>query len=177
MAPQRVVDRILDRLDTSGDCWIWPGSTSSGYGRVAWSIGAGQKIWRSTHRVVYSHFRGVIPAGLDLDHLCHNPDECHPETADQCPHRPCCNPDHLEPVSRRVNLLRGGTVPADRSKRTHCPQGHEYTIDNTLTDKLSRRSCKECTYEKNRAYYWRNRERRSEYNRQWRMRNIKVRAS
>lgn len=154
--PERVVRKIRARAAVSPDgCWVWLGSKSSGYGRIAWSDGR-RMVYSATHRAMWVASRGPIPDGLDLDHLCRN--------------RACCNPDHLEPVTRRVNLLRGVTTPAARAKVTHCPRGHEYTPDNTLTSKRGQRSCKECTYAKNRAYYHRNAERRAAYNREWRAR-------
>ena len=41
--------------------------------------------------------------------------------------------------------------------------------------KQGQRSCRACTYERNRDYYWKNREKRAEYNRLWRQRNIQKR--
>lgn len=164
-APPEVVDRIKARIEVlPNGCWHWPGATSAGYGRVAWTDSDGVKRWGGTHRVLYADAHGEIPEGFDVDHQCHDPETCRPEVAKDCPHRRCCNPGHLEAMSRRDNLLRGGTVSAKRAAITHCPKGHAYTEENTLTDKLGRRSCKECTYAANRAYYWKNRERRSAYN-------------
>ena len=111
-------------------------------------------VYSATHRVIWTAERGPIPAGLDIDHLCRT--------------RACCNPDHLEPVTRQVNLLRGETTTAARAAITHCPRGHEYTPENTRTSKLGQRECRECRRALNRAYYHRNAERRSVYNRAWR---------
>lgn len=84
------IDRIIDRILVGDGCWVWPGAKNSqGYGR----IGAGGRTWAYTHRVVYEALVGPIPDGLDLDHLCRNPS--------------CCNPAHLEPVTRTENSLRG----------------------------------------------------------------------
>lgn len=83
------VDRIADRItiDSNG-CWIWQGCCNrGGYGQV----NAGDKT-RLTHRVTYEHYVGPVPDGLELDHLCRV--------------RRCCNPDHLEPVTRSENMLR-----------------------------------------------------------------------
>lgn len=168
--PEHSIARIRQRIEVSpSGCWIWTGGTSSGYGRVAFLCSDdGIKRWGSTHRIIYTAERGPIPDGMDLDHQCHDPVHCQPERAADCPHRRCCNPDHLLPMTRQANLLRGGTIPARRSAITHCPAGHAYTPENTLTDRLGRRTCKECTYERNRAYHSRNRERRSAYNKAWR---------
>ena len=58
------------------------------------------------------------------------------------------NPDHLEPVTRGENLHRG----AHRNKvKTHCPQGHEYTPENTYVwGDRNFRQCRTCTRERGR---------------------------
>lgn len=172
VAPQRVIERIMARIEvTEDDCWLWPGATSKGHGHISWSIGNRQMVYGRVHRVMYTARRGAIPEDLDLDHLCHDPRVCHPEVAAECPHRRCCNPDHLEPATRQINLLRGGTVTAKRASVVECPQGHVYTDENTITDKKGRRSCRECVCERNRQYYWKNREKRKAYSRDWHRRN------
>lgn len=72
------------RVSDSG-CWIWQGSVSNtGYGRIG---------SRYAHRVSYERSNGPIPDGLTIDHLCRT--------------TLCVNPDHLEPVTHRENVLRG----------------------------------------------------------------------
>jgi hypothetical protein len=91
--PRPVFERVMARVrvDESG-CWIFTGALStSGYGRVG--RGARAEGLAQTHRVTYEHLVGPIPEGLDIDHLCRV--------------RACCNPAHLEPVTRRENCLRG----------------------------------------------------------------------
>jgi hypothetical protein len=176
--PERVVERIKSRISVNENgCWIWPGAqTMEGYGRIGWTGEAG-KTWRLTHRAVYEALVGPIPEGHDMDHVCHDPRECQPERFADCPHHGCCNPAHLRPVTRRENLLRGGTISAERRATEQCPQGHPYDGENTLVSPQGQRQCKECTYERNRAYYWKNRERRKEYNRAWRQRNIQTKGN
>jgi hypothetical protein len=94
------------RRDAPGPCQLWAGALDrSGYGRV-WHDGAA----RLAHRVAYEIERGPIPAGLDLDH--------------RCAVRACCNPNHLEPVTHRVNILRSANHVAVRAAQTHCIRGH-----------------------------------------------------
>ena len=84
-----------------------------------------------THRVSYMAFVGPIGIGLQIDHLCRV--------------RACCNPEHLEPVTCSVNLLRGETLQAEQVRRTHCPRGHEYTVANTYRRRDSaKRECWTC---------------------------------
>lgn len=47
-----------------------------------------------------------IPDDLQIDHLCHTDDPgC--LGGNDCPHRRCVNPAHLEPVTPQGNSLRG----------------------------------------------------------------------
>lgn len=114
-------------------CWIWTASTYSvGYGRF--SIGG---RWVIAHRWCYERLRGPVAGDRDLDHLCRV--------------RLCVNPWHLEPVTRRENLLRGETIPALNAAKTHCPEGHAYTPENTRLYR-GMRYCRECNRVRNRAY-------------------------
>jgi len=93
---------------------------------------------RSAHRLSYETEIGPIPEGLELDHLCRV--------------RSCVNPLHLEPVTHQENVRRGEGANFWRNK-THCPQGHEYTEENTGISNRNNekcRYCRECKREKNR---------------------------
>lgn len=114
-------------------CWLWMGAIrTDGYG----SIRVGGKS-RYAHRVCFEVNRGPIPNGLELDHLCRT--------------RCCVNPAHLEPVTRRVNVVRGN-APAQLVKRnkergaavTHCLAGHPYTPENTGRTWPGSRYCRTC---------------------------------
>lgn len=134
--------RFWDKVDKTGDCWEWTAAkTSSGYGNFIWF---GKNV--VAHRKSYELTKGEIPKGLDLDHLCRN--------------RACVNPDHLEPVTRRENLLRGRTIPAGHLEKTHCPQGHEYTPENTyIYEKTNSRICITCRNKYSKRSYYRRKER------------------
>lgn len=143
--------RVLSRIDkTPEGCWLWQGPTSRGYGYIN---ARGQAL---VHRVVYEHFKGV-PDAPQLDHLCHTRDKsC--RGGPTCRHRRCVNPDHLEPVTNLENAARGRAGDAIRRRAaliTHCPQGHEYTPENTCYYGPNRhRYCRTCNQE--RGYrHWR----------------------
>jgi hypothetical protein len=125
--PSKVRARLVE---TPNGCWEWTGSrTADGYGQVRL---AGRGPLVKAHRVVYLAERGEIGHGLSLDHLCSNP--------------PCANPDHLEPVTSRANILRGSSPSAGNARRTHCPAGHLLAGDNLAASgtRRGRRSCLAC---------------------------------
>jgi hypothetical protein len=111
------------------ECWPWTGYVASnGYGQFG-GKGNGSQL---PHRIAYQFLVGPIPDGLVLDHLCHTAD---PQCADtnDCQHRRCCNPAHLEPVTYRENLARGrggdswgyvpDPIPAKPERPTVCVNG------------------------------------------------------
>ena len=106
--PARVDDLSRYTVDPSG-CWLWDGAIhrDSGYGKTA------QQHYgtRMAHRVIWLASGREIPDGLDLDHVYKR----------GCRHRHCVNPDHLEPVTRAVNLRRG------LDARVVCKRGHDLT--------------------------------------------------
>lgn len=89
MTEAKDISQVMeDKIAVGDGCWEWLGSkTSNGYGQVAIK----REIFKA-HRVVYEWLVGTIPRGLEIDHLCRN--------------RSCVRPDHLEPVTRVVNIRR-----------------------------------------------------------------------
>lgn len=133
------LNRLLKKFFDKDSCWLWQGSMgNAGYG----SFGG-----TNAHRAVYEALIGKIPEGLTLDHTCHSKDpSCF--AGEDCPHRRCVNPSHLEPVTAAVNTMRGRSISALNSKKTHCKRGHPFSKSNTLvvTGKSGNkvRSCKTC---------------------------------
>lgn len=120
-------------------CHIWCGTLhqTGGYPRVRHN----GKI-RRTHRLAFEAWKGPIPHGLEIDHVCRQ--------------RTCVNPDHLEAVTKAVNLER-----ADNNRRivamniwrdrTHCAYGHPFSGANLGLHKNGVRYCKTCRAERDRA--------------------------
>jgi hypothetical protein len=127
MSPRPLQERLLSKLELSNNgCLIWRGKcTRDGYGTIK-----NDGRYLRAHRVAYELLVGPIPAGLQLDHLCRV--------------RNCCNPLHLEPVTSRVNTLRGNGLTAIHALKTSCPQGHAYDENNTYLDRANRRHCRTC---------------------------------
>jgi hypothetical protein len=83
------------------------------------------------HRWAYQFLRAEIPEGLVLDHLCRN--------------KLCVNPWHLEPVTQRVNIMRGDSFIARQVISAHCHRGHPFDGVNTYYRKdRPGRQCRAC---------------------------------
>jgi cytochrome c5 len=117
-------------------CWLWARQINKGgYGIFSYKPFV---KYREAYRIAYSLFVEPAPVGahtFTLDHLCRV--------------RSCVNPCHLEKVPERINILRGENFAAKHAKKTHCPQGHEFTPENTYPlpgkgGKIVGRGCRAC---------------------------------
>lgn len=125
-------------------CWEWTASkSSSGYGRFLFH----GRLWQA-HRIAFEVLCWPVPLALDIDHLCRN--------------RACCNPSHLEPVTRKENIRRGVSPCAANAKKTCCSNGHPYA--ETTTNGW--RFCGICKSEYNRNYHQQHMEQLLAYGRQ-----------
>lgn len=112
----------VDPCRTDGH-WVWLGAkTKQGYGTFTPATG----ISVMADHFGYELAGGIIPDGLDLDHVCRWP--------------PCVNPADLEPVTRSENMLRAQPY---RKNKDHCRNGHAYTPDNVYHYE-GHRLCKTC---------------------------------
>ena len=128
----KTVQLFWNKVQKSDNCWTWLAQINvRGYG-VFWD---GSKTVPA-HRFSYLLHKGDYDRNLTLDHLCRNP--------------MCVNPEHLEPVTFRENLLRGESPMAKHAVKTHCPQGHPYSGDNLYIHN-NQRFCKTCRSQRNNA--------------------------
>lgn len=138
MPPKRrsIVDRFTEKVvESENGCLEWTGGKfGNGYGMLYPGPDSETKKLLA-HRWSYEHFVGPIPEGFVIDHLCKNIS--------------CVNPDHLEPVSQRRNVLRGESFSAANARKTHCIHGHEFAGDNLISSER-RRECRECRRQRDR---------------------------
>lgn len=95
------------------------------------------------HVWAYNAYKGPVPEGMQVGHVCHDRAVERGECAGGagCPHRRCCNPEHLEAQTPSENTLVQNHYA--RSRRT-CPQGHPYEGANLIVGKDGKRRCREC---------------------------------
>ena len=150
------VDKYTDKSGGPDACWMWTGPTNGkGYGRIA--LRAHRSL--TPHRVQCERFNGPIPAGHEVDHLCHVAGDC--TLVLDCPHRSCVNPKHLEAVTPRDNVLRSNAPMAKFAAQTHCKNGHSLGEDGDVyIAKGGGRVCRVCHREWDRIRYQQNPERR-----------------
>ena len=125
------------------ECIIWKQSLKeTGYGQTFFQ----GKVTRA-HRAAWIKAHGPIPAGLVLDHTCHDPKEC--EGGVTCIHRACVNIDHLRLITQQENVMAGRH---NIDNRSHCNQGHPFE-GNIMVRKNGKRECAECNRVRARANY------------------------
>lgn len=126
-SPKPAAERFASKIIKGDGCWLWSGARQAGgYGRFM--VSSSPRVLALAHRFSYEQAHGPIADDLTIDHLCRNTS--------------CVNPDHLEPVTRELNSLRGSRNAA----KTHCDSGHEFTLENTYVapSRPLVRACRAC---------------------------------
>lgn len=139
LTPEQRFWSKVDPCRTDGCMLYLSPVTSAGYG-LFWF----NRRYELAHRWLHTQEIGVIPAGLELDHV----------KAWGCTHTNCVNVwEHIEAVTHKENLgratwVRNGPLKGSRhaNKRvppTHCKHGHAFDEANTYWYR-GHRSCRKC---------------------------------
>lgn len=136
------VHRFISMLrPKKNGCWLWAG----GHNKKGYA-----KFWFDGKTGLAMHFaarlfqiKGWDRKRREPDHLCRDPG--------------CSNPDHLEMVTRRTNIVRGNSPAGFNARKTHCKRGHVFDEKNTLyLAKSNHRVCRKCGLMRKKRDYWRN---------------------
>jgi hypothetical protein len=118
------VKLLANRTISAEDCWLWKGSLNNyGYGMVSYC-----GVQWLVHRLSLSLFKpdefNFLKCVL---HKCDTP--------------ACFNPDHVYCGTKADNMKDR----VERSSKTCCTQGHEFTPENTyITPSTGQRKCRIC---------------------------------
>jgi hypothetical protein len=96
--------RFWSKVDKSGDCWVWTGSTfePEGYGLFHLTVSPGKYRSRTAHTFSFEIANGPVPPGFKIDHRCRN--------------RLCVRPDHLRQATTKQNAENlGGANSASKT--------------------------------------------------------------
>lgn len=120
-------ERFWSKVNKTGFCWLWTAGCYGKYRKYG-SFYIGNRKSIPAHRWSYEHTYGPIPEDYVIDHLCRN--------------TLCVNPEHLEAITNRENILRGISPAGMQSRQTECKHGHDLSDAHILKD--GRRECRTC---------------------------------
>lgn len=128
-----LIDKFWPKVQKTDGCWLWIGAvTDTGYGYLSCQVPRRHNM--RAHRISWELHNGAIPVGLNVLHRCDIP--------------PCVRPDHLflgTALDNNRDCISKGRRPkmVGQSRKTHCPQGHAYNLENTYFNK-GKRYCRVC---------------------------------
>jgi hypothetical protein len=131
-------DKNYSPEPTSG-CWLWLGLSINEYGVI---------YVNNVYKNVYAHRMAAhlylnfdLNSDLQVLHKCDNPI--------------CVNPNHLfigTNLDNHQDKAEKGRARNGNSEKTHCPKGHEYTLDN-INMLHGTRNCRICKNDRERERY------------------------
>lgn len=109
---EKALNRFINKIAFENDCWLFTSSLNGdGYGTFSTVDG----VVRG-HQMSYHWWHGALQNGLEIDHICQT--------------RNCVNPDHLEAVTHKENVLRGNAWAAHLARQQVCAKcGGEFSIE------------------------------------------------
>lgn len=119
---------LTKRTITSNGCWLWEGACfKTGYGAL-YFMG---KMWKVSRLSMFLFKPDEYRESLQALHK------------NICTSKKCFNPEHLYMGDSSDNMNDKVTAGTHQGTlKTHCPQGHEYTEENTY--KYSGRGGRQC---------------------------------
>lgn len=124
-----VGEYVIEDRGFATPCWVWQRfKNHGGYGMKHVGGRAGRAML--AHRWFFEAKCGPIPPEMVIDHLCRV--------------RACVNPDHLEVVTRKENILRGEGRGAKAARRGSCLRGHPLEGENVYIHPNGSRRCRAC---------------------------------
>lgn len=133
--PNWISSKIIP--EPNSGCWLWTASLVKGYGQIKLGRSrSGKSRNYPAHRLVYEFYFGPVADALVLDHRCRI--------------RSCVNPNHLETVTNRINILRGTGPSAYNATKLICDNGH--SLDDAYVGSWGRK-CRVCQLENVARYY------------------------
>ena len=141
MSEHDIKESLLKNTVIIGECWLYRGTPHNKFGhcKVRWS---GKNVY--IHRLsAHLHW------GFDLNspNLILHSIFCLPN---------CWNPEHLREGTHKDNAqdaILVGKFHYNNQVTTHCPQGHEYTPENTsINSNSGKKYCKECNRQRAAKY-------------------------
>lgn len=119
-------ENFWSRVLKTNTCWMWFGCRSAdGYGRFQF-----KRTTINAHRMAYALKKGILDKSKQIHHLCNNPS--------------CVNPDHLEQITVRENVLLSDNPASINARKTHCNKGHPLSGDNLYCPPSGKRYCRTC---------------------------------
>lgn len=136
---ERPSGHTLDRIDNNGNY-----SPEN----CRWASRKTQQ--RNQRRAVYVKIEGKKYRAIELAELAGVKTDTIVDRANRgLPYDQVISSEALRDLS---GLSLGGAANGRRQKsKTHCPNGHEYTAENTITSRRGWRRCRQCFYAKERA--------------------------